>query len=123
MLDKQIIKFIVTGSVNTVVYYLLFSFFIYIQLDYKIAVLFATIIGVLFSFKTFGKYVFNNKNNKLIYKFFIVYAVIYILNILFIYLFNLYVNDYYSSGLFSTLICAIISFVLNKNYVFKDSDE
>lgn len=122
MIRSQLIKFIAIGIVNTLFYYLIFSLFIFLGLDYKFAVLFATLIGVLFSFKTFGKFVFNNNNKKLIFKFLLVYTILYVLNIIFIFYFNTYFKNYYISGLVATIICAILSFVLNKFYVYKYID-
>ena len=76
----------------------------------------------MFSFKTFSKLVFNNKDNKLIVKFIIVYGFNIVLNIFiiksYLYLFN---ENLYTAGLFATVIVALNSFILNKFYVFKGS--
>ena len=119
MIDKQVFKFIVVGSVNTVVYYGLFSMFIYFNINYKISVLFATLIGVMFSFKSFGKFVFNNEDNSLIFRFVSVYIVLYLCNIFIIYISNIVVSNYYVAGFIATIVCAVLSFILNKKYVFK----
>ena len=119
MINQQTLKFIYTGIINTIFYYILFSVFIYIELDYKFAVLLATLIGIIFSFKTFSKYVFDNQDNKLIFKFFIIYIVLYFTNILLIAIFNLMIVNIYINGLIATLMCAILSFGLNKKFVFK----
>ena len=119
MLKKQIVQFIFIGVVNTLFYYSLYSFFIFMEIDYKLAVLFATSIGVFFSFKMFGKFVFDNNDNRLIFKFLIIYLILYILNILLIDLFNDILKNYYSSGFIATLISAVVSFILNKFFVFK----
>jgi putative flippase GtrA len=119
VINQQTLKFIYTGIINTIFYYILFSVFIYIELDYKFAVLLATLIGIIFSFKTFSKYVFDNQDNKLIFKFFIIYIVLYFTNILLIAIFNLMIVNIYINGLIATLMCAILSFGLNKKFVFK----
>ncbi len=120
MINKEVLQFIIIGILNTVFYYILYSCFIYFGIDYRLSVLFATLIGVLFSFKTFGKYVFKNEKKRLIYKFFLVYLLLYIINIGLISIIQGIVLDYYISGMISTLFCAIISFILNKFYVFKE---
>ena len=119
MNHKQLIKFILAGILNTLVYYVLYSGFLFVNFDYRLSVLFATMIGVLFSFKTFGKYVFNNQNKKLLYKFIFIYIILYLVNIAIISIFEIFILNYYISGLLATLCCAILSFGLNKWYVFK----
>jgi len=117
--NKQMLNFIKTGLLNTVFYYLIYSILIYIEFDYKMSVLLATIIGVLFSFKTFGKFVFENEDQTLILKFLSVYILLYFINISIISIFNIYMINLYISGLCATLSCAVLSFILNKWYVFK----
>ncbi len=113
-------SFLAIGAVNTIFYYGIYSILIYISLDYKAAVFVATIIGVIFSFKTFGKFVFNNKDASLIYKFLFVYFILYVCNITAIYLIDLELKNLYISGFVATLCCAVLSFVLNRWYVFKE---
>ncbi|MBT4732800.1 GtrA family protein [Candidatus Woesearchaeota archaeon] len=118
MITKQVKLFIVVGSINTLVYYLIYSFFLYIGMDYKLSVLLATILGVFFSFKTLGNFVFLNNSNKLLYKFILAYSLIYLLNVALIKLFYSIVFNYYLSGLISIIVCAFVSFFLNKYFVF-----
>jgi putative flippase GtrA len=120
VLKKQIINFIIVGVVNTVFGYTLYSLFIYLGLNYVLSVLFATILGILFNFKSIGKFVFSSDDNKLIVKFFLVYVVVFFINILVIkYLKEFGFNDYIS-GLFAIIPASITSFVLNKYLVFKE---
>jgi len=116
---NQLFRFVVAGVINTLFYYLLYSFFIFVGLDYRLSVLFATLFGVFFSFKTFSKYVFESKNKGAIYRFIAVYIVLYLTNISLISMLELVIKNYYLSGLIATLICAGLSFVLNKKFVFK----
>lgn len=118
IINKEIIRFILTGITNTIFYYLLYSFFIYMKFDYKISVLLATIIGVFFSFKTFGKFVFDNEDKTLLFKFLSVYILLYFINISIISILNTYNINLYIAGLFATFCCTVLSFILNKWYVF-----
>ena len=118
-MNHQITKFLIVGIINTMFYYILYSMLIYLHLDYKLCVLIATIFGLLFSFKTFGSYVFENRDKKLIYKFILVYLVLYILNIILIDTFEKIFYNYYISGLIAILFLSIFTFILNKYFVFK----
>jgi putative flippase GtrA len=113
------IKFILVGILNTIVGYSAFSFFIFIGLHYTLAVFFSTIFGVLFNFKTIGKFVFSSNDNSLLFRFVLVYIVVYGLNTLG--LWSLQINGFtnmYINGAILILPLAIISFVLNKHFVF-----
>lgn len=118
LINNKIIKFLITGGINTVFYYILYIVFLYVGLNYTIAAFFSTLLGVLFSFKSFGKYVFLNTDNHLIFRFAAVYIFLFFLNILFIYFFNLIVRNYYLAGFMAIFPYSIFSFYLNKNFVF-----
>ena len=116
----QVYKFIFVGILNTIFGYSLFALFIYLGLYYPLAVLLSTILGVLFNFKTIGRLVFNSSDNGSIFRFILVYAIIYLLNIFFLWLLkklgseNMYING------FALLIpLAAVSFLLNKFFVFR----
>ena len=119
MLKKQILNFILVGILNTFFGYSIYALFITLGFNYIWAVLFATILGVLFNFKTIGKYVFGSHENTLIVKFFSVYVVVFIVNVIIIKIFKTYNFNDYISGAFALIPSATVSFVLNKFYVFK----
>ena len=119
MKNNQVFKFIITGVINTLFYFTLYSLFIFLDIEYKIAVFLATLIGIFFSFYMFGAFVFNNRNKRLIFKFILVYFFLYILNIEVIRIVNHVLHNYYYSGFFAMMIGAIVSFVLNKFFVFR----
>jgi putative flippase GtrA len=119
MIENKIFRFICIGILNTIVYYILYITFLNLNSNYILAVIYATFIGVLFNFKTFGIYVFNNNDKSLLLKFILVYLILFIINICFINLFNLLYNNYYISGFIAILPYSIISYYLNNKYVFK----
>lgn len=119
LFHHQLIRFLFVGGLNTIFGYSIFAFFIYIGFHYSLAVLFSTILGILFNFKTIGKLVFKNHDNKLILKFFLVYTITYILNVGGLKIFNLFAVNNYISGAILILPMALISFFLNKKFVFK----
>jgi len=122
MLNRELIRFLIAGGVNTLFYYLLYASFIFLNFDYKFAVFLATAIGIFFSFYTFGSYVFQNLQKRLLLRFISNYILLYFLNIFIIDQIHtkLYEN-LYISGLLSTIVISILTFFLNKFFVFKKS--
>ena len=116
--NRQFHRFIAVGIINTAVGYALFAFFIYIGLHYTLATLFSTIIGVLFNFHSIGKLVFGRHDYKLIFRFFGIYSIIYLLNIAGLSIFDKFSINMYIAGILLMVPMAIISFLLNKNFVF-----
>lgn len=119
MLKKQIFNFILVGILNTLVGYTLYVLFIYLGFEYIISVLFATILGVIFNYKTIGKFVFDEKSKNSVLKFIFVYIIVFIVNISVIKIFKIYGFNDYISGFFAIIPASIVSFLLNKFYVFK----
>ena len=143
MIDKKFIKFLFVGCLNTLFGYLMYVIFISTPLKKEFALAFAYIVGVLWNFKTTGVLVFKNNNNKLIFKFILAYVITYFIN-----LFGLnFVNSKgwgeilanfslnilnietkfnlvkYFDQIILVLPIAIISFILFKTFVFKESEE
>jgi len=116
---KVLIKFIYIGIINTLFYYLLYCLLIWMGFNYIISVIGANSVGILFSFKTFGKYVFNNEDIRLIFRFLLVYGWNILLNLIIIKIFSGLINSLYVSGFIATIIVALNSFFLNKFYVYE----
>ena len=116
---KALIKFIYIGIINTLFYYLLYCLLIWMGFNYIISVIGANSVGILFSFKTFGKYVFNNEDIRLIFRFLLVYGWNILLNLIIIKIFSGLINSLYVSGFIATIIVALNSFFLNKFYVYE----
>jgi putative flippase GtrA len=118
-LNPRFVKFLFVGGINTLFGYGLFSLFIYLHLHYSIASLLATILGVLFNFKTTGNLVFKSNDNKLLFRFIGVYIVYYLLNILFLKFIQTFGLNLYVSGAILIMPLAIISYSLNSKFVFR----
>lgn len=116
---NKFFRFIFVGILNTIFGYSLFAFFIFLNMHYSLAVLWSSVLGVLFNFKTIGKLVFGSHDNSLIFRFITVYIIIYVLNISCLwYLKYLGLENMYTNGVLLLVPLAIVSFVLNKQYVF-----
>ena len=119
--NNRFIRYLFVGVINTAFGYLLFALLIYLHLHYSLASLLATIASVLFNFKTIGKIVFNSSNTSLIKKFLNVYSFTYLLNIGGLSVFSIYHINMYVAGFILLALITPISFILNRNYVFKNA--
>ncbi len=118
-INRRFGVYILVGILNTIFGYSAFALFIFLQLHYALAVFLATLLGIMFNFKTIGTLVFKNNNNKLFAKFIGVYVVTYFLNVLSLSLFNKFNFNLYLAGLILIIPMAFVSFILNNAFVFK----
>ena len=119
MLGKQFIRFLAVGIANSGVGYGLFALLIWCGLSYPVAIALATVAGVAFNFQTTGRLVFGSADKRLMFKFVIVYAVVYVISLgLVTILLRSNLNVYVAYGL-SLPIVAVITFFLQRKFVFK----
>jgi putative flippase GtrA len=115
--------------INTLFGYFSFATLILIGLDYKLAALLATILGVLFNFQTTGRLVFGSKNNKLIFRFVLVYVVTFLLNLEVLRIVDAIdigieqKTKMLIAGAILLLPMAVLSFVLMKLFVFREGSQ
>lgn len=120
---NRFLLFLFVGGINTLFGYGIFALFIFCGIHYMIATLLSTVMGILFNFKSTGGIVFKNKDNGLIFKFFSVYAITFILNVLFLKI-ALYNNfNIYIASFAITIPMAFVSYFLQKNLVFRREAE
>lgn len=117
----RFVRFLFVGGINTLFSYLVYAIFILLHVHYGIASFLSTVIGIIFNFFTTGRIVFDNKDFKLIFKFFMVYGVTYLVNLFFLRIFDQYGVNMLIAGAFTTLPIAILSYLLNKRFVFQNS--
>jgi len=118
ILKKRFLRFLVVGVINTLFSYTIYALLTFLGVHYSLSIFLANGLGVLFNFKTIGKFVFNVRENHFIFRFFLIYLVIYILSVLSVkFLLQIQVNKYLAGGLIA-LPMAILSFTLNKKFVF-----
>lgn len=117
-IDKRFIKFLLVGALNTVFGYSVFALFIFFNVHYSVSLLIATILGVIFNFKTIGIIVFKNQDNKLIFKFVCIYVIYYFLNLLGLKILNIYSVSNYIGQAVLVLPLSVLSYLLFKKFVF-----
>jgi putative flippase GtrA len=111
-------RFILTGVINTIFGYSCFAIFLYIGIHYSIALMLSTICGVIFNFNSIGILVFQSCDQKRIYKFVLVYFLVYIVNVSLLKVLHDLGLDPYYGGAVLILPMALLAFSLNKRYVF-----
>ena len=117
-INPRLIKFFAVGFMNTLFGYGVYCFCLWIGLHYGLAISTATILGVLFNFKSIGGLVFNSKENARLCKFIFVYILIYCLNIFGIWFLLFWGVRETVSGALLLLPLAILSYYLNSKFVF-----
>jgi len=112
-------RFLFIGGVNTLFGYGSYSLLIFLGLHYSIALFLATIANVLFNFKTTGHFVYRNRENSLIFRFIMVYVIVYGVNVGSISLLKKIGANEYIAGAIMIIPAAILSYLLNSVFVFK----
>lgn len=118
-LNKQFIRFLIIGTINTAFSYSIYAFFLFLGLHYAQANLIALIFGIFFSFKTQGALVFKNSENRLFFRFLLCWLFIYSCNIGIISELLKYGFDAYISGALAIPLITIFSYFLQKYIVFR----
>ena len=72
---RRFVLFLAVGGLNTLVGYAIFAALIWAGAGPAGAAVGATVLGALFNFRSIGRLVFRNGNNKLLPRFLLVYAV------------------------------------------------
>lgn len=116
--SRRFIIFLLVGGLNTIFGYGLFALCLYLKLHYTLASLISTVIGILFNFKTSGVIVFKNKDNSLIYRFFLAYGISFCIGICLLFLLNQMGVSNYIGGAILIIPGAIIAYTLQRLLVF-----
>jgi putative flippase GtrA len=117
----ELLKYLIVGGINSLFGYSIFAIFLFFGFHYSLAVLVATILGVLFNFQSYGRIVFKNHSWTLLTKFILIYSIIYLVNILLLVVFDFFVSNLYFSGAMAIPLVAYLGYFLNKRYVWKKS--
>lgn len=115
---RQFFMFLLVGVLNTGFSYALYSLFVFLGLHYSIAALVASALGALFNFRTTGRIVFGSRDNKLLVRFLLVYAGIYVLNVCSLKGLIALGLSAYAAGALLTLPMALVSYVAQRRLVF-----
>lgn len=120
-LDSKFLKFILVGVLNTIFGYAVYAVLLFIDLRYSVALLIATVVGVVFNYFSFGRFAFNGYGGRKIFlKFIIAYAIIYSINVS---LLKLLIDYLKANNYLAQLICipvgVLLSWILTSHWVYK----
>lgn len=117
-ITAEFIRFVLVAMLNTLFGYGIYTLLVYCGMHFSLATLISTILGVLFNFKTYGILVFKNSSNKLIFRFVLVYCVVYLCNIGGIALLKTLGMSSYLAGAVMLVPVGLLGFILNKIFVY-----
>ncbi len=118
MLNHQFVRFLLVGVLNTLFGYACFFAFLKLGLHYTLAMALATVLGVLFNFKSTGALVFGSRDNALVFRFVAMYVLVYALNVLGIAVLERTGVPPHIGGAIMLPPMAVLAFILNKKFVF-----
>ena len=119
MESLRILRFLIVGVINTAFSYGAYVLFLFVGLNYALANLLAMILGILFSFKTQGKFVFQDQSYRAFLPFVLCWIVIYFFNIALIReLLKLGYNAYVAGALALPAV-VVFSYIVQKYIVFR----
>lgn len=118
---NHLIRFVLVGVLNTSFSYLIYAGLLFIGLGFQLANLIALVIGIFFSFKTQGHFVFDNPDNRLLGRFVLSWAVIYVCTITVIGQIIAFGFDPYAAGALSLPFSVALSYLTQKYFVFRQS--
>lgn len=121
--QKPFFRFLFIGGINTIFGFGTYSLLILMGVNFKWAIFISMIVNVMFNFITIGRVVFKNSNNFLILKFIGVYALVYFANVLGVGFFLKMGLNSIVGGALCVLPVAVLSFFLNKIFVFKNQTQ
>ncbi len=119
-LNHRFVRFLAVGVLNSLFGYGCFALLLYLGVHFAVALFFATVVGVLFNFKTTGYLVFKSNDNRLVFRFAATYAIVYAVSVSSLKLLSLIGINMYYGGALLILPMAALAYILHKRFVFKN---
>jgi putative flippase GtrA len=116
----QFARFLVVGAINTLFAYAVYAAGLFLGLNYAAANLVALVLGILVSFRTQARLVFRSHDDRRVVHFVVAWVVIYLCNIAMIRFFLSLGLDAYGAGFLALPFTAVLSFVIQKQFVFRN---
>lgn len=112
------LRFLVMGGINTGFSYGVYALLVYCGLNYAVSNLCSLILGILFSFRTQAAFVFQQGAQGLFMRYVMVWSILYLSNIAMIGSLIRIGANAYSAGALAIVPTAVLSYFLQKSFVF-----
>jgi len=119
-LNRKFLRYLAVSGLKTFFGYSIFSVFLILGFQFSIALFIATVIGILFNYKTIGVIVFKNESNILFLRYFTVYGFTYFCNLLLLKIVSIFSVDLYMAQAIFVIPFGLLSFILQKEIVFSN---
>lgn len=120
-LPRRFVKFLFVGGINTLFGYTTYALFVALSFEPTTALTISYVLSIFWNFKTTGSIVFKNKDNSLIFKFFLSYLFTFYVNKFSLeFLIDvLHMNEYLAEAIVIPPV-AVLSFIIFKTFIFVD---
>ena len=115
----MVVRFLAVGVLNTMFGYGFYALLLALGLHYAVAAFLATVAGVMFNFQSSKKLVFQSRTRNRFVQFILSYCLIYLINVIALTLLVQWGLSAYGAGLATLLPGAVMSYLLQKHWVFK----
>ncbi|MDR2512145.1 MAG: GtrA family protein, partial [Bacteroidales bacterium] len=117
-LTPHFVKFVFVGGLNTVFSLSIFYLGLWLGLHYTLATLISNILGILFNFKSYGRIVFKDKSNIMIFRYFVLYTFLWIGSNIFIFVLKKFGISPYLSGFFWVFPNAVVAYFASQKWIY-----
>ena len=119
LLRPQFMRYLAVGAANTGFSILVYWAMLWAGLAVPLASLVSIVVGILISFTTQSRFVFDNRDPWKLLPYFIVWSILYAINLGLIWLLMHCGLDAYAAGFLSTPATVLLSYFLQKAFVFR----
>lgn len=120
-LGNPFVRFLLVGGLNTAFGYGVFALLVLAGVHYAAAALLGTVLGVLFNFRTTGRIVFGSRDDRLLLRFSLVYAITYAVNVAALKAAKSAGVPILLAGAVLTLPVSLLAFSLQRALVFREA--
>ena len=119
LLRPQFMRFLAVGAANTGFSILVYWAMLWAGLAVPLASLASVVVGILINFTTQSRFVFDNRDPWKLLPYFVVWSILYAFNLGLIWLLMRCGLDAYAAGFLSTPATVLLSYFLQKAFVFR----